>query len=145
VEVVANAMREVPAPGADGSKWVLAPTRDGGVCASTPRVVFCGTDRASIEAGSASATEYPADKYLGKDPRTGLEMVAPSDGTGVRSGIAPGKAAEVVVLDGNDRVVRRQTVGAGVYEVAVPAQGTGARVEFVDAGGETIASRPAEG
>jgi hypothetical protein len=137
----------VPAPGARGSApaWVLAPTRDGGVCADTSRVVFCGSDVASIAAGRAAATEYPPDKVVGEDPRTGYLLVDPSDGTGVRSGIAPPQAVEVLVLDRGGHVLRRAPVSAGVYEVAVPAQGSRARVAFLDAGGETIASRPAEG
>lgn len=147
VEVVAGGVRTVPAPAAEANRraWVLAPTREGGVCADTSRVVFCGADQASVEAGRASATEYPPDKYLGKDPRTGLEMVRPSEGTGVRSGIAPSQAVEVVVLDRSDRVLRREAVANGLYEVAVPAQGSGARVAFVDSAGDTIVSRPAEG
>lgn len=147
VDIVADAIRTVAAPDAEGEApdWVLAPTRDGGVCADTSRVVFCGTDRASIEAGRASATEYPPDKYLGTDPRTGLEMVKPSDGTGVRSGIAPTQAVEVVVLDRDGRVLRGEAVAGGVYQVVVPAQGSNARVAFVDAAGDTIVTRPAEG
>lgn len=147
VEVDVNAMRTVAAPGArgDAASWALAPTRDGGLCAATPRAVFCGSDRAAVEAGRAAATEYPPDKILGEDPSTGYLMVKPSDGTGVRSGIAPAQAVEVVVLDREGRVLRRTAVAQGLYEVAVPAQGSDARVAFVDAAGDTIASRPAEG
>jgi hypothetical protein len=144
-EVVGDAIRTAPAPGGEGRPWALAPTRDGGVCASTSRVVFCGSSRAAVEAGRASATEYPSDKYLGKDPRTGLEMVEPSDGTGVRHGVAPTAAVEVVVLDGGGRVLRRESVANGVYEVAVPQQGSDARVAFIDPNGGRIVTRPAEG
>lgn len=144
IEVDADAARTVPAPGA-GPSWLLAPVRGGGACVDTSRVVFCGTDQASIDAGRAAATEYPPDEHLGKDPRTGFGIVKPSDGTGIRRGIAPPGAVHVVVLDRNDGVVRREAVAHGVYEIVVPAQGSGARVAFVDAAGATIAKRPVEG
>ncbi len=99
-----------------------------------------------MEAGRASATEYPPDRYLGRDPRTGLETVKPSDGTGVRFGVAPKQAVEVRVLDRDDRVLRREAIAAhGVYEIAVPRQGSGASVAFVDAAGASVARRPADG
>lgn len=140
-------MRSVPAPGRDdrARDWALAPTRNGGACGHTTRATFCGTDRESIESGRASVTEYPADEFVGTDPQTGNLLVKPSKGPGVRSGIAPSQAVEVRVLDGSGRVLRRETVARGVYEVAVPPQGTDARVAFVDASGDTIAERPAEG
>jgi hypothetical protein len=153
IRVVADAMRAVPAPGGERRPWVLAPTREGGLCVDTGRIGFCGADRASVQAGRASATEYPPDEVVGTerrrvDPADGtavLVRVRPSDGTGVRRGIVPQGATGVVVLDRDGRVVRREAVANGVYEVVVPAQGTGARVAFVDAAGATIAERPAEG
>lgn len=153
IRVVADAMRAVPAPGGEGSSWVVAPTREGGACADTRRIGFCGADRAAVDAGRASATEYPPDEVVGEerrrvDPAHGngvLVQVKPSDGTGVRRGIAPAHAVAVVVLERDGRVVRREPVANGVYEIVVPAQGTGARVAFVDAAGAAVAERPAEG
>ena len=146
IPIVADQMRTVPAPGPKGNApgWLLAPLRDGGVCVDTSRVGFCGTSRASIEAGRASATEYPPDEILGRDPRTGFAMIKPSDGTGVRYGIAPSEADEVVVLDPDKRVLHRKAVSEeGAYQVPVPPQGSDARVTFEDSSGDTVASQPA--
>lgn len=147
IQLRAAATRKVPSPGTrvGAPDWVIVPSEAGGACVNTSRVVFCGRDAQSVEAGRASATEYPPDRYLGKDPETGLETVQPSDGTGVRTGLAPSDAAAVVVSDSDGRVLQRQTVSHGVYEVPVPPQGSGARVSFVDAEGTTLTTRPAEG
>lgn len=147
LELIAGAMRTIGAPGAKAGApaWVLAPTREGGLCATTTRVAFCGSSRASVEAGRASATEYPPDRFVGRDPETGNLLVQPSDGTGVRSGIAPSGAVAVAVVDREGRTLRRADVTDGAYEVTVPGQGSEARIAFVDGAGETIASRPVEG
>lgn len=147
LELVAGAMRTVAAPGATrgAPAWVLAPTREGGLCATTNEVAFCGSSRASVEAGRASATEYPPDRILGTNPETGNVVVQPSDGTGVRSGIAPTGAVAVAVVDRAGRTLRRADVTDGVYEVAVPAQGSKARIDFLDPAGKAISSRPVEG
>lgn len=148
--VVAVGLTTLAAAAGDGAPSAERAARQAppaaGVCAEPRRVGFCGADRATIEDGRASATTYPPDEVLGKDPETGFYMVKPSPGPGVRTGIAPSRSVEVVVLDRDRRVLRRARVAQdGGYEVAVPAQGTGARVGFVDAAGETLATRPAEG
>ena len=151
VPVTADKMRTIPAPGPDdnASPWLLAPTRDGGVCVDASSFGFCGTDRASVEAGRASATLYPSGGKLHSiDPRTGIAQLELSEaaktGAGMRYGIAPAEATEVVVLDGDGRVLRRETVSEeGAYRVKVPPQGSDARVSFRDASGDTIASRGA--
>lgn len=144
IEIDQSAMRSVPAP--DGkAPWVVAPTRAGGQCAYAAETIFCGVNREQVEAGRAAVTTYPPDKILSVDHATGTGTVQPSDGTGVRSGIAPERATEVVVLDDNNQVFRREAVKRGVYKVDVPAQGTDAHVEFKDTAGKKIASRPAAG
>ena len=146
VGLIASRIRAVPAPrGAAGaSTWTIAPTEQGGACVNTGRVMFCGRSEESSAAGRASATTYPADEAVGPDSK-GRIMVKPSGGTGVRSGLAPSGTVEVRVVDGHGAVVRSEPIADGVYEVVVPAQGTRAQVVFVDASGNAIATRPAEG
>lgn len=147
IEIVSDAMRTVPAPssaGANAAPWATVPTADGGTCGSTSRLVFCGADDASVEAGRASVTEYPRDTNPRRDA-SGRWTVTPSDGTGTRSGAAPKRATQVVVIDKDGQAIRREAVDHGVYEITVPPQGSGSQVEFQDPDGKAVASRPAEG
>lgn len=147
--IAADEMRTAPAPDPEGNApaWLLVPTGEGGICvdASASGFGFCGPDKASVEAGRASATVYPPDKFLGRDPHTGKMMVRPSDGMGVRYGVGPSEAVEVVVLDPDKRVLDRQAISSeeGLYQVKVPPQGSDALVVFTDASGDTVASRRA--
>lgn len=144
VPVVADEMRTVPAPGPNdnASPWLLAPTREGGVCVHASSFGFCAIDRASVEAGRAATTVYPPGGTVVIDPLTGTSHVKdPYQGPGTRYGIAPAEAVEVVVLDRDGRVLRREAVSEeGAYRVKVPPEGSGARVDFRDASGDTIAS-----
>lgn len=144
IAVNVEAAYRVPAPGATGERpgWLLAPTSDGGVCGDTGELVFCGRDRASVQAGRAAVTTYPPDE----NPRQlsdGRWAVTPSSGEGKRSGVAPSGTVDVRVVDAAGGILSTAVVQAGVYEIVVPRQGSQVEVQFHSADGRMIASRPA--
>lgn len=144
IDLVSGAQRSVPAPssaGTNSAPWTLIPTVGGGVCVNTSRLVFCGTDEASVETGRASGTEYPPDEDMRRE--NGRWVVTPSDGTGTRMGVAPSQATEVVVVDGDDRDLRHEAIENGVYQITVPPQGTPSTIEFRDPTGRVVTRRPA--
>lgn len=137
-----NAARAVAGPA--GGRWVLAATTEGGVCVSTPDTGFCGVSANSLAAGRASASEYPADRLVPGSLEKGHPLVTPSGKPGVRVGVAPAGATEVVARTASGTVSDRAAVVNGLYQVSVPPQGSGAKVDFVGSAG-VLATRPAEG
>jgi len=142
VVISTDRSRVVDGP-ADEGTWTVAPAGDGGVCAATSRVAFCGLSSNDVASGKTSVTTYPRDTFLSVDKEKGTAIVQPSDGPGTRTGIAPEGTTEVVVtVDGEAR--QSALVERGLYKVAVPPQNTDAIVEF-RASGKILASRPAAG
>jgi hypothetical protein len=148
VRLTISAPRVVRAPASAGQgekPWTVAATADGGVCAAASGVVFCGLNGSDVSTGEASATKYPADQLVSIDTKRGTFLSKPSEAAGVRVGIAPPNTAQIVVFDGHGGELEAAEVDRGLYEVKVPRQGSGGRVEFRDARSAIIAVRPAEG
>lgn len=131
-EVNAGAAVRRPAP--NGQNWIVAPTKNGGVCVSIPGrdVGFCARDQRELDTGSAYASIYAPDTLVETKPGPGnstLNVVKPSTKPGVRFGIAPqgATAVEIAAADGSRQ--RAEVVG-GLYEIEAPAQGDEVSVSF---------------
>lgn len=147
IDIEPDAIRTVPAPGSAGraaKTWAVTPIANGGMCGATAKLlVFCGRSAEAVRAGRASATEYPPDKFVKDLPGTGQAIVEPSRDSGVRVGIAPPAAVDVVVRNKSNVLIRREPVERGLYEIEVPPQGSGSRVEFRNAEGSAVSDQPA--
>lgn len=138
------AAKVVAAPDGNGA-WTIASTSEGGICAATPALTFCGITGTDVNGGAAAATTYPADTLVSIDREAGRFVSKPSTEPGTRVGIAPPDTSSVVVHDKTGSIVGRAAVKDGLYSVSVPAQGTGATVSFESPSAVTLATRPAEG
>lgn len=130
----ANAAAAVRRAAPNGQSWLVAPTKNGGVCVSIPdrEIGFCARDQQELDSGSAYASIYAPDTLVETKAGPGnstLNVVKPSTKPGVRVGIAPPGTTQVRITKADGSQLSAEVV-EGLYEVETPAQGEQTSVSY---------------